>query len=325
MLSKQLVKYRCDMHCHTNRSDGKTSPQDVIDRAVALGMKVIAITDHDIVPPETISVDGVELDPRLYAKSKGLRLILGYEFSTDTYVNDVHILGFELDWSRPGVKQEMERAKLSKNDAYRKLCNVLTSKGMPLDYDQEILRYLDKNGEIRVREPDEVQKKFIFEKMAEKGFAKSWGAAKIMVQGDPDLNIPRERIDPFQAIKLIHDCGGLAVLAHPHLIDEEVESPKFGRKSRDEYIEGLIANGLDGIEARYTYNKTSYKGHLTVEEIEREVRERYGSRLRISGGSDYHGSKPGAEDPREIGEAGISYDEFLQLFPGEHCEEGCEC
>ena len=152
--------------------------------------------------------------------------------------------------------------------------------------------------------------------MAEKGYAASWEAAKIMVQSDPELNVRREKIDPLHAIRLIHDCGGLAVLAHPYLIADAVESPEVGKMSRAEYIERLIAHGLDGIEARYTYNKTSYQGEQTVEEIEREVRERYGNRLSISGGSDYHGSKKGTIDPREIGEAGISYAECQRLFAG---------
>ncbi|HBG16680.1 MAG TPA: PHP domain-containing protein, partial [Firmicutes bacterium] len=55
-----------------------------------------------------------------------------------------------------------------------------------------------------------------------KGYAESWGAAKIQVQNDPELNIRREKIDPLYAIEMIHDCGGLAFLAHPYLIEEIV-------------------------------------------------------------------------------------------------------
>ena len=89
-------------------------------------MKAIAITDHDIVPPETVGINGKEVDLRSYARERGLILILGYEFSTDTYVNDVHILGFELNWSSPAVRREMERARLSKSEAYRRLCQLLS-------------------------------------------------------------------------------------------------------------------------------------------------------------------------------------------------------
>ena len=68
------------------------------------------------------------------------------------------------------------------------------------------------------------------------------------------------------------------------------------------------------IEARYTYNKTSYKGHNTVEEIEQEIRAKIRKPALSSGGSDYHGSRQGIVDPREIGEAGISYEEFCRIF-----------
>ncbi|HEY8392697.1 MAG TPA: PHP domain-containing protein [Capillibacterium sp.] len=314
MVNGHRERYECDLHCHTNRSDGNNTPKQLIDRAAGLGMKAIAITDHDIVPPVTVEVEGKEVAISAYAREQGLVLLLGCEFSTDTYVNDVHIIGYGLDWSAPALQQEMKRAKLSKSEAYRKLCLLLTEKGMPIDYEQEILTYTDLSGVVRQRDPEEVERKFIFEKMAEKGYAESWGAAKIMVQSDPELNVRREKIDPLRAIQLIHACGGLAFLAHPYLIDEVVVRPDLGKMTRDEYIERLIGHGLDGIEARYTYNKTSYKGQKTVEEIEREIKAKYGHRLLISGGSDYHGSKPGTTDPREIGEAGISYTEFLRIF-----------
>ena len=314
MANKEGHRYECDLHCHTNRSDGNNTPQELIDRAASLKMKVIAITDHDVIPPETVVINGEEVDICSYAQQQGLVLLRGYEFSTDTYVNDVHILGYGLDWSSALLQREMKRAKLSKSEAYRKLCHLLTEKGMPIDFDHEILRFTDPSGVVHQRDPEAVERKFIFEQMAAKGYAENWGAAKILVQNDPELNVRREKIYPLHAIKLIHDCGGLAFLAHPHLIDEVVEPLGLGKMSRSEYIERLIEHGLDGIEARYTYDKTSYKGHNTVEEIEAEIKAEYGNRLYLSGGSDFHGSKPGTIDPREIGEAGISYDEFYRIF-----------
>ena len=78
------------------------------------------------------------------------------------------------------------------------------------------------------------------------------------------------------------------------------------------YIEKLIEAGLDGIEASYTYYKTSYSGKLTKQEIYDDIREYYGDRLFISGGSDYHADgKKGVKNPREIGDCGITLEEFL--------------
>ncbi|MFW6295488.1 MAG: PHP domain-containing protein [Halanaerobium sp.] len=309
------AKYKYDLHCHTTRSDGRDSPKELIDNAAAAGMKAVAITDHDITPPEKIEVDSEELEIKEYAESKDLILIKGYEFSTDTWVGDVHILGYELNWTDAAVEAEVKRARKSKTNAYKLLCKKLTEKGMLIDFKEDILKYKNEAGETKYRLEDEVEKKFIFEKMAEKNYVSDWEEAKILIKNEPELNIKREKIHPSEAVKLIHDSGGTAVLAHPYLIDRQVETEKYGIMSREEYIEKLIDYGLDGIEARYTYDKTSYNGNKTVEEIEAEVLDLYADRLLISGGSDYHGGqKAGIENYRYLGEAGISEEQFKKLL-----------
>ncbi len=312
MNKKYQPAYSCDLHCHTVRSDGADTPQELIENAVSMGLKAAAITDHDTPPPKVLA-NG--LSPKEYAQQKGLYLILGYEFSTDTFVDDVHIIGYELDWEKQELQNEVKRARKSKTEAYRKLCEVLTEHGMPIDYEKEILKYKDQKGNQQERKPDEVERKFVFEKMADKGYAPTWEDAKIMVRDNPKLNVRRRKINPLDAINLIHDCGGIAVLAHPYLIDKEVAPKETGEMTRELYIERLIDNNLDGIEARYTYDKTSYKGSKSVCGIEREINEKYKDKLLISGGSDYHaGHKKNRENPRKLGEAGISFKAFKNNF-----------
>ena len=309
--------YECDMHCHTVRSDGNDTPAELIENAVQVGMKAIAITDHDIDPPRTIvNEEGREVDIIEYARGKGLELVLGDEFSCDTYVDDVHIIGYNLDWDHPLVREEVRRAKASKSEAYRELCEVLTAKGMPLDWEKEILMYRDTEGKMKTRAPDEVQRKHIFEAMANKGYTSTWSEAKLLVRDNPELNVRRRKIAPFAAIKLIKTCGGLAVLAHPYLIDEEIVYPDGRRYSRDEYIHRLLEAGIDGLEAAYPYSKTSYKGTLTDAEAKAEIKEKYRGKVKFfSGGSDYHNDgKKGVKNPRFIGEGGISYREFKAIF-----------
>ena len=285
--------YPCDMHTHTVNSDGNDTPRELLENAVKAGLKVVAITDHDTPPP---------LDISEYASSLGIKYLPGYEFSCDTNVDDVHICGYGLDWSHPALAEEVAAARASKSNAYRELCELLTKKGITVDWEKDIL----KDG----RTADEVERKHIFEAIAENGYTPSWSEAKLMVRDDPELNIKRRKIDSVEAVKLIHECGGIAVLAHPYLIDETVA----GGISRAEYIELLIAAGLDGIEASYTYDKTSYKGTMSPEEIEKEIRELYADRLLISGGSDYHaGHKKGNAKVRGLGERGISMEEFSKF------------
>lgn len=304
------ARYPCDMHCHTVRSDGNDTPQELIDTAAGAGLHALGITDHDITPPVVLPLaDGAEVPSVDYAAARGVRLVLGYEFSCDTWVDDVHICGYGLDWAHADLGAEVQAAARSKTRAYEELCERLTERGMPLDWEADILRPAG-------RAPADVQRKHIFEAMAAKGYAATWSDAKILVRDNPDLNVPRRKIDPAEAIALIHRCGGFAVLAHPHLIDAEVEVPGRARRTRAEYIDGLIGAGLDGIEVRYSYDKTTYKGTATPDEIEAEVRAAYGHRLAIlSGGSDYHADhKKGAKRVRVLGERGLTVSEFEEAF-----------
>lgn len=79
----------------------------------------------------------------------------------------------------------------------------------------------------------------------------------------------REKPDAVSVIKEIHKLGGIIILAHPYLISESV-SYKGKEMSRQEFIEVLIEAGLDGIEASYTYDKTSYGGTMTKDEIKKK-------------------------------------------------------
>jgi len=303
------------LHCHTTRSDGSDTPRELVDHAARLGLHAVAITDHDTPGPTFLRLaDGREVSSVDYARDHGVTLILGYEFSCDTLVDDVHICGYSLDWSNPAIQAEVEAAKRSKTEAYEELCRRLTEAGMPINWERDILNTEDGQS---AREPSEVQRRHIFGAMARKGYAEDWSAAKILVRDNPSLNVRRRKIDPEAAIELIHRCGGLAVLAHPYLIDQEIQSPGKPDGSREQYIDALLEAGLDGIEASYTYDKTSYKGDKSPEAIEAEVRRRYAGRARFfTGGSDYHGDrKMTGSNIRHMGERGMSVEEFAAI-PG---------
>ncbi|MDD4462582.1 MAG: PHP domain-containing protein, partial [Eubacteriales bacterium] len=92
------AKYPCDMHTHSNRSDGNDSPQALIDLAVERGLRVLVLSDHDVRPPKQIEIDGRTIDPVEYAASRGLIFIPGIEFSCDTENDDVHIVGIGCDF-----------------------------------------------------------------------------------------------------------------------------------------------------------------------------------------------------------------------------------
>ena len=299
----------CDLHTHSTRSDGQDSVRELIDNAAATeGLKAFALCDHDVVPPKTIDVDGEEISPVDYAAKKGLMFIPGIEISCDTYVDDVHIVGIFCDFDTPGMKSIEDSVTQSKIDGYHALCDMLVKKGMDVSW-----QYITEGCG---RKESEVQRKHIFEAISEKGYVADWKDAKIMVRDDKELNIKRAKPDPIKAINIIHEAGGVAILAHPHLIDEEVTREDGTHMTRAEYIDMLISAGLDGIEADYPYLKTSYKGNKSVDEIAGSVYRTYSARVKfLSGGSDYHAEhKKGNMNARRIGEGRIPYDYFKKMI-----------
>lgn len=300
-----MVNFRCDLHTHTNRSDGADSPAELIRNAAALGMEIIAIADHDVRPPETAAVGDGEADCIAYARSLGVRLVRGIEISCETEIEDTHVIGFGCDWSDPYFDGLEKSVADSKRESYRKLVEALDRTGYPLSWEE----VLDNNG-APVAE-DGVQKKMIFELMARKKYVDGWNEAKLLVKRTPAFQINRRKPSAASAIREIARTGGVSILAHPYLIADTVPYAG-GVASRDEFIRGLFREGLDGIEANYTYDKTSYAGSMTKGDIAREVVERYGALARIvSGGSDYHADhRKGVANARRLGEAGITPGEF---------------
>ncbi|MCC8108837.1 MAG: PHP domain-containing protein [Planctomycetes bacterium] len=302
-----MPDYPCDLHLHTTRSDGADSPAELLDRAATLGLAVAAITDHDIRPPDSVSAGGRELGIHEYAASLGITVLRGIEISCETGIEDTHIVGFGCDWHDPYFADLETAVVRSKKDSYVKLVAALRKDGMDLTWDD----VLANNGNAISEEA--VQKKMIFELIAKKGYAATWAEAKRLVNATPAYRISREKPSATAVIRAIRDTGGISILAHPYLIADAVEHDGHVM-GRTEFIRRLIAAGLDGIEAVYTYDKTSYGGGMTKQAIAREVVETFGNAVRIvSGGSDYHGDwRKGAVNPREMGEAGISLEYFQE-------------
>lgn len=294
--------YSCDLHTHTVRSDGNSTYEEIIEHAKERRVHVIAITDHDIVCGDVVR-NGEHIALEDYGLEHGVVVLRGIEFSCDTQIEDVHIVALGCEFSHPFFAQEYEKSIQSKIDGYRTLCEKLTEAGMPVSWEKDIL--LDGK-----RPQESVQRKMIFEAMAQKGYAPSWKDAKLMVKNTAAFQIKREKPDPVQIIKGIHEAGGIAILAHPFLITNLQDDADDFRTC---YIDRLFEHGLDGIEACYPYDKTSYDGWRSKEEIQRYIQETYGGRFIISGGSDYHNDqRKGIVNQRELGECGLTLEDFLK-------------
>lgn len=307
MTMKYIPKYDCDLHTHTNRSDGNDTYKELIDLSSDIGMKVIAIVDHDVEPLDAVESNGAVIPLKQYAESKNMHVIPGIEFSCDTMVDEVHIIGLGCDFSNILIKNAIAEMKQSKIIGYQKLTELLCENDMNVTWD-----YVLFNDGSPIKS-EGVQRKHIFEAIARAGYTKTWSDAKIMVKQTPALFVRRPKLDPIKAIDAIHKSGGISIMAHPYLIASE-PLLNGSKVTRSEYIDHLIDEGrLMGIEAAYNYSKTSYEGDMTEDDIESEVKNLYSDRMNIiSGGSDYHNDgKKGVKNQRMIGEKGISFDDFM--------------
>ena len=183
------ANFVCDLHGHTDRSDGNDTPYEFLMHARERKMKIIAITDHDKVPPQTVMVNGTEEDIHSFADSLGMKLIRGTEISCETTVEDVHLVCFRCQWDTPFFKELDQFVVQSKIDSYRQLLERLKEKNMPLSWEE----ILENHG--HPIEESKIQKKMIFNMMAEKGYMKDWSAAKLYVKSDTALSVMRRKPD----------------------------------------------------------------------------------------------------------------------------------
>ncbi len=239
-----------DLHTHTTASDGALPPEDLVALAVACGIAVLGITDHD-------TTDGLE-PARAAAARERLTLVPGVEISTHHPAGELHILGYGI----PSDDQELEallaRSRKSRVERAKRMLGLLANLGMPIGWDR--VRALA--GEGTVGRPH------IAAALQEAGHVRSVQEAfeRYLGNGRPAY-VPREKIGPCEAIAAIHRAGAVAVLAHPaeHL---SVTSE-------------LVECGLDGLEAYYT----GYSPEVTASIV--QLANTHG--LFCTGGSDFHG------------------------------------
>lgn len=248
---------RIDLHVHSRESDGSYAPAELVSYALEKGLTAMALTDHD-------AVSGVAEAVRA-AEGTELYVIPGVELSAEYQGRDIHILGLFLDYQSEDFLSCLEGFKEAREKRNEKMTALLTQHHMPLTME-----------EIREEFTDAVLTRAHFARMlVKKGYVQSYQEAfeRFLDNGKP-CYLPKERILPRDAIQMIHQAKGLAVLAHPLLY-------KMGIDGVYTLVEYLKALGLDGLEAIYSmYSRRN-------EQQMRELAGKY--KLLITGGSDFHG------------------------------------
>ena len=253
---------KLDLHLHSTASDGRLSPEDVVQTAAQLGLAVISITDHD-------SVDGIA--PALKAASSypSLRMIPGVEVSTDVPHGEVHILGYFVDYTNPELVIKLAAFRNSRKVRAQKMIDKLDSMGVHIEW----TRVQDIAGSGSVGRPH------IAQAMLEKGYVPSLkDAFNRYIGREAPAYVEREKMTPEEVVELITRVGGLAVLAHPAEIDD-----------LEHLIPHLQRVGLVGMEVyynNYTPKTTQYLASLAHKHA-----------LIATGGSDFHGMDNATETP----------------------------
>lgn len=273
---------RIDLHVHSNCSDGRLSPRELVAYAAEKGLAAMALTDHDTICGVSEAVKAAE--------QYGLELIPGLEFSTNYKGIDVHVLGLDIAWQDPEFIRDLRDFQDSRDVRNRKMIAKMQEYGVDITYEK-----------MAADNPDSVWTRANFARyLLDHGYVRSMPDAFARYIGDQaPCFVPREKVTPDQAVDLIHRAGGLAVLAHPmlyRLSDDEL----------DQLVAMLKSHDLDGIEAIYSTYR--WLDESRVKQLARKYE------LCITGGSDFHGSnKPDIDLGTGRGNLNIPYELWENL------------
>jgi predicted metal-dependent phosphoesterase TrpH len=243
---------RVDLHTHSTASDGLLAPEELVRRAHAAGVTVLALTDHD-------TTAGVAA-ARAAGERLGVEVIAGVEINTDLPSGDAHVLGYFVSDSDPVFLARLAERRTAREARGRRMVQQLQAIGVPITWAQ-----------VRAHADGAVGRPHVAAALIDLGLVASVQEAfdRYLNRGMPGY-VPRDPFTPAEAVALIRSGGGVASLAHPKEIPN---------------LEGLLAallpSGLAGLEVYYGPYTTATVGQL------RALADRFG--LIPTGGSDYHG------------------------------------
>lgn len=202
MRNVKLIKF--DLHSHTTCSDGRLSPQALLDRAVEKGVDVLAITDHDTLNALPVA--------RAYITENDLpiRLISGVEISTTWANKDIHVVGLQVDEHCEALQARLA-GQIEKRTARAKLIGERLERAGIVDAYQNAKRMAGDAAISRAH-----YAKYLIELGKAKNFA---GVFKKYMSRGKTGYVPSVWVEMEDAIEWIHQAGGVAVLAHPSRYD----------------------------------------------------------------------------------------------------------
>ncbi|MBN2244751.1 MAG: PHP domain-containing protein, partial [Candidatus Aminicenantes bacterium] len=247
-----------DLHIHSTASDGVLSPSEIVRYAKAKGLQAIAITDHDTIEG---CKEGLAEGERI-----GFEVIPGIEISAEHFPGTMHILGFFLDIHHPFLNERLKFLQKARAERNPKIVEKLNGLGIDITF-EEVLRA---SGGGQVGRPH------FANVLLEKKYVRSFQEAfdRFLKKGAPAY-VEKFRFTSKEALHLINEAKGVAVLAHPKTLGMN------GYSELEKLILQLVGEGLKGIEVYYPEHSAAEIAQYKT------LAERYG--LLSTGGTDYHG------------------------------------
>ena len=242
---------------HSTASDGSDEPAALMAMAARSGLSAVALTDHD-------TVEGLA-EARGAADEAGVRLVQGCELSCEVGSANMHLLVYFLDDGPGPLQDRLSGLQAARADRNRRIVAVLQDHGLDITLDE----ILAEAGGGSVGRPH------VAGVLLHKGYVSSIQEAfDVWLANGRPAYLERERLLPGVAIALAHASGAVAVLAHP-------TSLGYDGPALEQFVAGLAADGLDGMECEYGRYSPDLRAAL------RAMADRLG--LAVTGGSDYHG------------------------------------
>ena len=271
---------RIDLHVHTTESDGSFTPSEIVSKALDLGLKAIAITDHDTTTGCSEAVSA--------AAGTGLEVVPGIELSTK-YNYSTHILGYYIDTQNKALLDFLAQVVADRDRRNEKLITLLRADGIDITNDEMHRRF----GTV-------IAKPHFAEILVEAGRAPDFNTAiRDYLSKGGCYYIPRTTVPIQTCIELILEAGGIPVLAHPYEYN-------YSKNTLEELIEYCMSFGLMGIECQHSSHTPEQ-----IEHLER-LAEHYG--LVKTGGTDFHGApKPDISLGTGKGQVCVPYEWLAEL------------
>jgi predicted metal-dependent phosphoesterase TrpH len=250
---------RIDLHTHSVVSDGTDTPAELVRKARAVGLDIVALTDHD-------TFDGLD-EAAAEGERLGILLVRGMELSCSRGGDSVHVLAYGADPANPALAAEMAQVRDGRMGRLAGVLAKLAELGVPVS-EADVM--------AQVGDSPSVGRPHIADALIKAGHVRDRQEAfdRFLADGGP-AHVHRYTIEVDRGIDLVHEAGGLAVIAHPWGRGREYVLPSS-------VLEALAHDhGLDGIEVDHQDHDAETRQRLRALADSLE--------LLATGASDYHG------------------------------------